>query len=77
MQTDVSFWLKRAVKHAAKIREDSWSDKKGEYTTALCRACSIAARKEGFDTEMAEVIYLLLSSSWCEALEWADRVTKC
>lgn len=80
MQTDVSFRLKNAVKRASSIRENSWKDAEGlslgHYSTSLHRACSIAAKEEGFDVEMAEVIFLLLFNSWNEALGWADCVTK-
>jgi len=43
------------------------------YTKSLWQACDEAAEKMGFDTRGTQSIYLLLSQSWNDALEWADQ----
>ena len=78
--------LARAVERAAQIREESFdhdaynqasSTGKGVlisdnfYHASLLDACNQAAEEAGFDVRGTELIYLLLTYSWNDALGWA------
>ena len=77
--------LAKAIKLAAKLREESFNDSKAEqikkvkhpdystcYDMPLRQAADIAAEVSGFDKRGTEPIYLLLKHCWNDILEWAD-----
>lgn len=66
----------RAVKLAAKYREESWDGNEKLYKLSLYKAADKAAREVGFDTRGARPIYLLLDQCWDEILDWADWASK-
>lgn len=59
--------LKNAVKNAADIHEKSWSKKINDYTINIHEA----AKKTGHPSWC--LIYVLLSTSWNDALHWAEN----
>jgi len=81
--------LARAVKLAAKIKEESYDLKKAEkldledttkianfedcYTISLEEASDQAAEKVGFDKRGVLPVYLLLKYAWNDILDWADQ----
>jgi len=66
--------LKNAVKHAAKLREDSWDAKAEKYAKSLQTAADEAAEAFGFDTQATTPIYLLLRNAWNDTLAWTEGV---
>lgn len=78
-----------AIIMAAKIREDSYDRKAADkaskgprlivdynkfYQKDLYEAAEEAVKKVGLNTEMVQPIYLLLSYTWNDALEWAESI---
>ena len=65
--------LARAIKMAAKIRERAHDKRNNCFSVSLDEACSIAARKVGYDERGAGLLFMLLRNCWAHALEWADN----
>ena len=79
--------LARAVKLAAKYREESFDRKASNkashsnklvdhdqfYRLTMGEAANKAAEEVGFDTRGTEPIYLLLQYCWNDILEWAKQ----
>lgn len=63
--------LAEAIRLAAEIHERSWDAKTKKYTISLSEAADDAADKAGFDERGTTIVYLLLSKSWNESLDWA------
>ena len=79
----------KAIKLAAKIREESFDHKKADemekskflvknfehcYTKNLHQAVKEAAEKSGFDDVAAMPIYFLLKYAWDDILDWANKL---
>ncbi len=65
--------LKEAIKIAAQIHEESYRDNSDTYEISIARAADIAAERVGFDLQGTEPVRLLLTHSWNEVLEWAEK----
>ncbi len=78
-----------AIKLAARIREDSFDQKKADkmeisksmikpfhrcYTKSLYDSTDEAACKLGYDKRATQPIYLLLAYTWNDVLDWADTI---
>ena len=79
--------LARAVKLAAKYREESYDKEAADkaekvefhyvdmdkfYKLSLREACDKAAEEVGFDKRGTEPVYLLLTYCWNDILDWAE-----
>lgn len=83
--------LAKAIKLAAKIREESYNHEASNaaenlqnnmidfnkfYEKSLLKASDEAAELLGFDETATQPIYLLLQNSWNDILDWADKIDK-
>ena len=59
---------KKASKKA--IERNEFVDHKKFYTMSLWKAADKATEEVGFDTRGTKLVYLLLTNSWNDALEW-------
>jgi len=73
---DINPALARFILDAAEVREKSFimHDEYGSYTLTCTEA---AHRVENeFDAQTAELVGIILSTSWNDVCEWAERVIK-
>lgn len=88
MKTKPSILLARIVKDAARLREDSYDDKKAAmfreqgrmdfescYKLSKAQAVHRACAAVG-ESELAPIVHMLLTSNWNEALDWAESYTE-
>lgn len=67
--------MAEAVLLAAKFHEESWNIT-GDHEITLKAAADMAATVVGFDTRGTMPIYLMLSGTWNESLDWARNALK-